>query len=179
MREASAACVPHPLLLTGSARPLGGAARLPRSSACHVRSSLPSFANLFHHQARSTAHTSEEGPNHHHRRRHTNHTALEQLQQVDIPADPTRRKSQRWSRSARPSTTPRARPVAFTLPEHRGLVANIWFAAAATRTAGATSSPSVAPTARDALLRTRPSRDLPSATWLSPPLSVRHPDSPF
>ena len=37
----------------------------------------------------------------------------------------------------------------------------------------ATSSPSAAPTARDAFLRTRPSRDSPSATWSSPPLSVR------
>lgn len=38
---------------------------------------------------------------------------------------------------------------------------------AATRRAAATSSPSAAATARDALPRTRRSRDSPSATWLS------------
>jgi len=38
-----------------------------------------------------------------------------------------------------------------------------------------TSSPSVAPTARDALLKTRPSRDSPSATWSRLLPSVRYP----
>lgn len=98
------------------------------------------------------------------------------------PADPTRRKSQRWSRRERPSTaTPRAYIPCRNQTTHSGAartMANIWFAAAATRTAGATSSLSVAPTARDAPPRTRPSRDSPSATWLSPPLSVRRSDYP-
>lgn len=40
--------------------------------------------------------------------------------------------------------------------------------------AAATSSPSGAPTARDAPPRTRPSRDSPSATWLSLLRSVRY-----
>lgn len=45
--------------------------------------------------------------------------------------------------------------------------------AVVTRRAAATSSPSAAPTARDAPPRTRRSRDSPSATWSSPPPSVR------
>lgn len=44
---------------------------------------------------------------------------------------------------------------------------------AATRRAAATSSPSGAPTARDAPPRTRPSSGSPSATWLSLPPLVR------
>ena len=44
--------------------------------------------------------------------------------------------------------------------------------AVATRRVVATSSPSAAPTARDAPPRTRQSRDSPSATWSSPPPSV-------
>lgn len=47
--------------------------------------------------------------------------------------------------------------------------------AVATRRAAATSSPSAAPTARDAPLRIRQSRDSPFATWSSPPPSVRLP----
>lgn len=45
--------------------------------------------------------------------------------------------------------------------------------------AAATSSPSGAPTARDAPPRTRPSRDSPSATWLSLLRSVRYAWSPI
>jgi hypothetical protein len=58
-----------------------------------------------------------------------------------------RQNQSKWSRSARPTVV--------------------------TRRVVATSSPSAAPTARDAHPRTRRSRDSPSATWSSPPPSVR------
>ena len=64
--------------------------------------------------------------------------------------------------------------VRFAWPEiTTGCRADNICTAVATRRVVATSSPSAAPTARDAFPRTRPSRDSPSATWSSPLLSVR------
>jgi len=72
----------------------------------------------------------------------------------------------KWSRREPPSTICLARDTT-------GCRADNICTAVATRRVVATSSPSAAPTARDAFPRTRPSRDSPSATWSSPLLSVR------
>lgn len=71
-----------------------------------------------------------------------------------------------WSRSEHPSM--------HTMLEHfHDRTRTNRLLAVVTRRAAATSSPSAAPTARDAPPRIRQSRDLPSGTWSSPPPSVR------
>jgi hypothetical protein len=79
-----------------------------------------------------------------------------------------------WSRSARPSRHHHHREGE---PGGRGKTNTT--TAAVTRRVAATSSRSAAPTARDALPRTRRSRDSPFATWSSPPPSVRPPNLPM
>jgi hypothetical protein len=71
-----------------------------------------------------------------------------------------------WSRSERPS-------MQYRNGEYGGTCKTNTTTAAVTRRVAATSSPSAAPTARDAHPRTRRSRDSPSATWSSLLPSVR------
>lgn len=82
----------------------------------------------------------------------------------------SRRISPPWSRSEHPSTHPPR--IVAAVAACVNCKANTP-TAAVTRRVAATSSPSAAPTARDAPPRTRQSRDSPSATWSSPPPSVR------